>query len=220
MRAYAVKRYLTTLFSGDRLPLCRNPKRRVGQPAHGIFVRCRVTLCGRQKLPLPLRINLSRDCLLPSWLSIGKSWSGRGFCRREKGKTGNIALTFLLMDWLFVLLGLLLGAIATFLVYYGQYLIRHPHESNSPSQVSNPSVRQIILTQPQEKLLRLIWELQEKHATHKLVISRQGMVIRPRITCSPTESLLVGLYDTKDGDLSRAKEFEVLMGQMPDTYSA
>ena len=120
------------------------------------------------------------------------------------------------MGWFFVISGAVLIAIGSILVYYGQDLIRQTRE-NAPHVASVPTP-QVILSPPQEKLLRLLWEHQEKHAALKLVVSREGMIVTPRITKAPTENLLTALFSVKEGDLPRAKEFEVLMEELPDVY--
>ena len=44
------------------------------------------------------------------------------------------------------------------------------------------------------------------------------MIIRPRVTNSPSENLLAALFGAREGDLSRSKEFERLMELLPDVY--
>ncbi len=121
------------------------------------------------------------------------------------------------MGWLLVLLGIALAGIGTFLVYYGQDLVRH---GQSETSVQRLQEAKRVLSPIQERLLRLLADYQQRFAVHKLIIARAGkLYFDPDSPHSETKvSLLTDLFGVKEDDESRARELEMLIEQMPDEY--
>ena len=121
------------------------------------------------------------------------------------------------MGWVFVLMGVFLIGSGSFLVYYGQDLVRRRDTSPVISSAFTP-VRPI-LTPPQEKLLTLLWRYQRDFAARKLIVSRDGALHVDEPERKNFEvNLLPELYNAKEADESRAREFETLMEQLPPEY--
>ncbi len=117
------------------------------------------------------------------------------------------------MGWVFVIIGLMGIATGTFMVYYGQDLLRRPPEQ------SQPAVEQQTLLPAQERLLGLLAKYQREFATNKLVISREGGTLH--FDGEPEKgqgiSLIRDLYGMGEDD-TRGTQFEELMESMPPEY--
>jgi len=116
------------------------------------------------------------------------------------------------MGWAFVFLGLLTIAIGSFMLYYGQDLVRNPPK---PTQVE----RRVILAPVQERLLELLVKYQRQFATHKLVVSRVngGLHFDGEPEKGADINLIQELYGEGD-EAARAAQFEELMESMPTEY--
>jgi hypothetical protein len=117
------------------------------------------------------------------------------------------------MGWVFVILGLVLGAIATFMVYYGQDLLRSP-------KAEPPRIERRALMPVQERLLEVLAKYQKAFAASKLVVSRTNgrLYFDGDRNKGKDTNLLTDLYGSAEGDVSRAGEFEKLMESMPAEY--
>ena len=117
------------------------------------------------------------------------------------------------MGWIFILLGVLTMAIGSFLVYYGQDLVRHPQ----PVAMEAP---EIALSPPQERLLGLLADYQRQFAATKLVVDRRRGVLH--FDDEPEKgkgiSLIADLYGAGQEE-ARASEFERLMESLPPRYA-
>lgn len=118
------------------------------------------------------------------------------------------------MGWLFIIMGLGLVAIGSFVSYYGQQLL-----SEKPSPPV-PVVIERLLSPPQERLLALLFQYQREFTASKLVIGRQGELLfdEPERQQTVKVNFLTELYGSKNGDLSRAPEFASLMESLPTEY--
>ncbi len=118
------------------------------------------------------------------------------------------------MGWTFVILGLVTIAVGTFMIYYGQDLLRRPMQS-VPVRAE-----MLILSPGQERLLELLAKYQKMFAANKLVVSRRKGTLH--FDGKPEKgkgiSLLHDLYGVDESDESRASEFEKLMESIPLDY--
>ncbi len=113
-----------------------------------------------------------------------------------------------------MILGLMTAAIGTFMIYYGQDLLRRPRESVAV-QAELPG-----LAPAQERLLELVAEYQKKFAASKLVVSRKKGTLH--FDDEPEKgkdiSLLHDLYGVGEENAARVAEFERLMETVPQEY--
>ena len=116
------------------------------------------------------------------------------------------------MGWIFILLGILSGAIGTFLIYYGQDLLRQPQ----PAEVE---AREIALSPEQERLLGLLADYHKQFAATKLVVGRETGVLHFDADRERGHgiSLITDLYGEAQRE-ARASDFERLMESLPPLY--
>ena len=113
------------------------------------------------------------------------------------------------MGWLFVALGLLTIAGGTFLVNYGQNLVRHPHPASAESH-------EIVLNPEQERLLGLLADYQKQFAATKLIVGRKTGVLH--FDGEPERGQGISLISDLHGEAqteARVSDFERLMESLP-----
>lgn len=100
--------------------------------------------------------------------------------------------------WIFVAIGIFLAAVGSFLVYYGQNLLRTSSTLSPAGQTGGAQVLRVLSPQ-QERLLRVIHKYQVDFGADKLVIA--------------AEALGAGADPA-----ARNREFEILMNGLPLEY--
>jgi len=122
------------------------------------------------------------------------------------------------MGWLFILIGVLLIAIGTFNVYYGQDLVRRGGDTGTQSSSSSRSTLPV-LNPAQEKLLSIISDNQREYAATKLVIGRNGILYVDKPKEARVErNILAVLFGSQSDDPSYVARFNDLMEGMPEAY--
>ncbi len=114
--------------------------------------------------------------------------------------------------WVFVVLGIALIGVGTFLTIYGQWLL--------PQQVAQqPSGPTVVLTPQQERLLGILYDHQKQFGVQKLIVGRDGAVVfdepeRKEVSINVAAELFGGMESAR----ARAAEFVALMDSMPEVY--
>lgn len=118
------------------------------------------------------------------------------------------------MGWLFVMLGLLTGAIGAFMVYYGQDMVRRPPEQ------PHATMERPTLAPEQERMLELLAKYQKLFVVNKLIVSRKmGTLFFGKESEKAKDiSLIRDLYGVSGEDVARASQFEKLLESMPPEY--
>ena len=118
------------------------------------------------------------------------------------------------MGWVFVMLGLIIGAIGAFMVYYGQDMVRRPPEQ------PHATLERPTLAPEQERMLELLAKYQKLFAVNKLVVSRKmGTLFFDKEPEKAKDiSLIRDLYGVGGEDVARSSQFEKLLESMPPEY--
>jgi len=122
------------------------------------------------------------------------------------------------MGWAFIILGLFLIGIGSFLGYYGNQLLSKPSPTTS---VQQPYEKSAVLEPQQEKLLRLIHKYQTDLGENKLIITRSdGRVHFDDEAKSEKHNinLFSELYGIESDFEKRESEFENLITSIPQLY--
>ncbi len=118
------------------------------------------------------------------------------------------------MGWFITILGLVLAAIGTFFMYYGQSIL------NTKESSTTTSISQRTLSPQAEKLLSLVYKYQRDLGLNKLVIGRKGnLAFDEEEKRKKYKINFIGeLFDIKSDYASRAKEFENIMLSIPSDF--
>jgi len=122
------------------------------------------------------------------------------------------------IGWIFIGVGVVLIAIGSLSIYYGQDLLRRGTVSSSISASSTAPLP--IINPPHERLLSLIHKYQVQFGATKLVIARSGLLHfddpeqRERFNIN----LAAELFESAVDPTIRSRQFEALMEGMPAEY--
>ena len=119
------------------------------------------------------------------------------------------------MGWFIIILGIILGAIGLFFMYYGQSII-NTKQNSSPTTTS-----QRILSPQAEKLLSLIYKYQKDLGLNKLIISKEDGTLHfdeEERRKKYKVNFIGDLFDIKSDYATRANEFENIMLSIPSNF--
>ena len=128
------------------------------------------------------------------------------------------------MGWIFILLGVFVIAIGSFLIYYGQDLVRKEPETRLAARTSVPPAggderpQMPILDATQEKVLRVLFKIQSQHGARKLIVIRETteILVPTEDDSQKASNLSEEMWGPVDS--TRAQQLERLMEDLPAIY--